>query len=173
MEDENKKAPKIISSSLRKVIHHHKNRSSINDLEAGKKDNLFKKDFPEIKNDKTSKESFNGKNSFDTAKSPLSKFDFYNSSLTKKEEINDDILSESNNTKISKEKKIYLFLKKSFQNPIRTTKVNYSPQVSFRKDDDILDFQNSEFSISDNSDNNNFFSVSIDNTPHCDLMKKI
>ena len=32
MEDENKKAPKIISSSLRKVIHHHKNRSSINDL---------------------------------------------------------------------------------------------------------------------------------------------
>ena len=172
MKDENKKDSRILPSSSRKINHRHIKRISNNNLQSEKKDNQIKKESLTKEENKNEKKMINGKNSIGTNKSPISKFDFFNLNLFKKDDINDDCLSDSNNSNISKEKKIYLFLKKNFQNPLTPRSVNYSPQVSLRKRNDIFGYPYSEFSDLDSNEDNNLFSVSIDTTLHHDLKKE-
>ena len=161
MEAEVKKDSHLIQSSAFK-----KNQSQIDrvisDLsKSEQKNSVFKKDFSEITNDKNSKQIINGQILDDINKSPISNYNIFNSNISKKTEIKDENTYESN---ISREKKIYLYLKKNFQNPITSTKINYSPRISFNKREEIL----GERSDTDS----NCYSISIDATLHQVLRKE-
>ena len=164
--ESNKHQRKIPYSSIQ-VNHHHKNRLALDNLQSEQKNSQFKYDFTLKANKNNSKEIINGQISEDRLKTPVSKFNIFNSNISKKDEVNFDNFSATNNTNISKEKKIYLYLKNNFQNPITPIKVNYSPRLSFRKREEIL----GEQSDIDSNDNSNYYSVSIDTTLHQDLRK--
>ena len=153
MEAEVKKDSHLIQSSAFKKSQSQIDRV-ISDLsKSEQKNSVFKKDFSEITNDKNSKQIINGQILDDINKSPISNYNIFNSNISKKTEIKDENTYESN---ISREKKIYLYLKKNFQNPITSTKINYSPRISFNKREEIL----GERSDTDS----NCYSISIDAT---------
>ena len=166
MKDENKNNSKILPSSTKKINHRHIKRMPNHNLISEKKDNQIKKEFSETVENKNKEKIINGKNSKDSLQSPFSKLDYFNLNLFKKDEINEESLSLSNNSNLSKEKRIYLFLKKNFQNPLTPRSYDYSPQVSLRKRNNVFGYSYSEFSYLDSNDDNNFFSVSIDTTLH-------
>ena len=157
-------------------LNNNQTNKVINYSELEKINSSNKNDLSGNKNNKNQKEIKNKNNNEVRPKSPSCKHIYLNSNNLKRLEINENNIHESNDTNTSKEKRIYFYFKKNFQNSTILNRGNYSPQVSSRKREVIIDYLNSDISKfklnSNNNNNNNLFSVSIDTELHQDLKKE-
>ena len=176
MKEQIKKFSNKFQPSSNNLNNNQTNKVIINYSELEKINSSNKNDLSGNKNNKNQKEIKNRNNNEVRSKSPSCKHIYLNSNNLKRLEINENNIHESNDTNTSKEKRIYFYFKKNFQNSTILNRGNYSPQVSSRKREVIIDYLNSDiskFKLNSNiNNNNNLFSVSIDTELHQDLKKE-
>ena len=176
MKEQNKKFSNNFQSSTNDLNNNQTNKVIINNSELEKINSSNKNDLIGKINSKNQKDINNGSKNEERPKSPVSRYNYLNSPNLKRLEKNENDIPESNNPNISEEKKIYFYFKKNLQNSSISNRGNYSPQVSSRRREVIIDYLDSDISKSELNrninNNNNFFNVSIDTELHQDLRKE-
>ena len=145
MKEQIKKFSNKFQPSSNNLNNNQTNKVIINYSELEKINSSNKNDLSGNKNNKNQKEIKNRNNNEVRPKSPSCKHIYLNSNNLKRLEINENNIHESNDTNTSKEKRIYFYFKKNFQNSTILNRRNYSPQISSRKREVIIDYLNSEF----------------------------
>ena len=176
MKEQNKKFSNNFQSFTNNLNNNQANKVINNNSELEKFNNSNKNDLTGKINSKNQKDINNGSKNEERPKSPVSRYNYLNSPNLKRLEKNENDIPESNNPNISEEKKIYFYFKKNLPNSSISNRGNYSPQVSSRRREVIIDYLDSDISKSELNRNinnkNNFFSVSIDTELHQDLRKE-
>ena len=176
MKEQNKKFSNNFQSSTNDLKNNQTKKVIINNSELEKINSSNKNDLIGKINSKNQKDINNGSKNEERPKSPVSRYNYLNSPNLKRLEKNENNISESGNANISEEKKIYFYFKKNLPNSSISNRGNYSPQVSSRRREVIIDYLDSDISKSELNRNinnkNNFFSVSIDTEIHQDLRKE-
>ena len=149
MKEQNKKFSNNFQSSTNDLNNNQTNKVIINNSELEKINNPNKNDLTGKINNKNQKDINNGSKNEERPKSPVSRYNYLNSPNLKRLEKNENNIPELNNANISEEKKIYFYFKKNLPNSSISNRGNYSPQVSSRRREVIIDYLDSDISKSE------------------------